>query len=66
MPGMSGDQLAAAVKETQPSHPVILLTGFGDAMVAQKESPAGVDFALGKPLTPERLRNAITTVVSVN
>ena len=63
MPGMSGDQLAAA-RLLLPSLPVILLTGFGDPMNASGEKPAGVDFVLGKPLTTKRLRTALEIVFS--
>ena len=62
MPGMSGDQLAAAVKERAPATPVILLSGFGDLMRAAGETPAGVDAVLGKPLTGTRLRQAVLAV----
>ena len=64
MPGMSGDQLAAAVKARLPTLPVILLSGFGDLMRAAGETPAGVDAVLGKPITGSRLRQAVSAVVS--
>jgi len=62
MPGMSGDQLAAAVKERAPRTPVLLLSGFGDLMRAAGEVPAGVDAVLGKPLTGSRLKQAVASV----
>ena len=62
MPGMSGDQLARAVKERSPGLPVILLSGFGDLMRAAGETPAGVDAVLGKPITGSRLRQAVASV----
>jgi CheY-like chemotaxis protein len=62
MPGMSGDQLALAIKERFPGLPVILLSGFGDLMRAAGETPAGVDAVLGKPITGSRLRQAVASV----
>lgn len=63
MPGMSGDRVAAAVKEWSPRTPVLLLTGFGDLMSAAGESPAGVDAILGKPVTLAKLRATLATLV---
>jgi len=63
MPGMSGMQLAAAVKDQDPGVPVILLTGFGDETDG-RALPAGVDLVLGKPISPSDLRDAIVRVMS--
>jgi signal transduction histidine kinase/CheY-like chemotaxis protein len=62
MPGMSGDQVAAAVKAVAPSTPVVLLTGFGDLMAAAGERPPGVDAIVGKPVTLAKLREALALV----
>lgn len=59
MPGMNGDALARAIKKEAPQQPVILLTGFGDLMSAQREHPEGVDVVLGKPAPLAVLRDAI-------
>ena len=48
MPGLSGDQVAAAIKSIAPTQPIILLTGFGSLMASMGETPAGVDLVLGK------------------
>jgi len=67
MPGMSGDQVAATIKSANPAVPVIMLTGFGSMMDADNEKPAGVDLVLGKPVTINALRTALSkVVVSVN
>lgn len=60
MPRMSGDQLAAAIKQAQPGTPVILLTGFGELMSAQNEKPPGVDAVVSKPVSTRTLRRAIS------
>ncbi len=60
MPRMSGDQLAAAIKQAQPGTPVILLTGFGELMSAKNEMPVGVDAVVSKPVSTRTLRKAIS------
>jgi CheY-like chemotaxis protein/anti-sigma regulatory factor (Ser/Thr protein kinase) len=62
MPGMSGDQLAAAVKQVNPATPVILLTGFGDLMESAGERPPGVDLVVGKPVTLQKFREGIAAL----
>ena len=64
MPAMNGVQLAAALKERAPATPVILLTGFGEEMLALGESPRAVDLVLGKPVTAADLRRAVFSVFS--
>lgn len=64
MPGLNGVQLAAALKELVPGTPVILLTGFGEEMLALGESPSRVDLVLGKPVTAADLRRAVYKVLS--
>jgi PAS domain S-box-containing protein len=67
MPDMSGDQVATAIKSADPKVPVVMLTGFGSMMDAADEKPAGVDLVLGKPVTINELRTALSKVVaSVN
>jgi CheY-like chemotaxis protein len=65
MPGMSGDQVAAAIKQLKPEVPVILLTGFGSMMQAAGEKPPGVDLVLGKPVTIAGLRSALAQVAGL-
>jgi signal transduction histidine kinase len=62
MPEMSGDQLAGAIKRVAPKKPVILLTGFGDLMIAAGDRPSGVDIILSKPVTLNALRQALAKV----
>jgi len=65
MPGMSGDQVAQALKSVKPDLPVVLLTGFGSLMNSAGEKPAGVDFVLGKPATIADLRAALVRAVNI-
>ncbi len=57
MPGMSGDQMAAAIKQLAPGTPVVLLTGFGSFLAP--ETMPGVDVLAEKPITLPSLREAI-------
>ena len=62
MPGMNGDQLAAALKQQVASTPVILLTGFG--MLMQLEAlPPGVDLILSKPIGLADLRAGLARIL---
>jgi PAS domain S-box-containing protein len=60
MPEVNGDQLAQLIKERAPEKPVVMITGFGDMMDAADESPEGVDLLVSKPITMEKLKNAIS------
>lgn len=64
MPGMSGYEMAAAIKAINPKVPIILLTGFGDAMNAQGRRPADIDRVVGKPVTLARLREIVFDLVA--
>ncbi|MFQ5804755.1 MAG: ATP-binding protein, partial [Candidatus Methylomirabilales bacterium] len=64
MPEMAGDQLAAAIRRVAPDAPVILLTGFGDLMIASGEMPAAVDIIVSKPVTLAALRQALAKVTA--
>ena len=59
---MSGEQLAAEIKRQSPTTPVILLTGFGMFMQADK-LPAGVDLILSKPISLAELRAALSQIL---
>ena len=65
MPEMSGDHLADAVKAESPMTPVILMTGFGEIMLAKNEKPATVDLVVPKPITIEALRQAVARVTAL-
>lgn len=62
MPGMTGEELAAVVRDKYPETAVILLTGFGGDGAETQDTPEGVDLVLGKPATSFDLRRAIVQV----
>jgi PAS domain S-box-containing protein len=59
MPHVDGGRVAAAVKSVAPDVPVILLTGWGQRLIAENDLPAGVDRVLSKPPKLTALRAAL-------
>jgi CheY-like chemotaxis protein/anti-sigma regulatory factor (Ser/Thr protein kinase) len=63
MPGISGDMLAASLKDISPETPIILLTGFGKIMQDSGEKPDYVDMVVGKPIMLNDFKEAILSVL---
>jgi signal transduction histidine kinase/ActR/RegA family two-component response regulator len=63
MPNIDGRKVAAAVKELSSQTPIILLTGWGQRMIAENETPANIDKVLSKPPRLHELRAALTELV---
>src|SRR5689334_20471380 len=61
MPGLSGTEVAAAIKNRSPEQPVVLLTAYAERLRGQPEKLANVDFIIEKPLSIESIRRAINT-----
>jgi signal transduction histidine kinase/ActR/RegA family two-component response regulator/HAMP domain-containing protein len=59
MPYVDGRKVAAAVKEASPSTPVILLTGWGQSLLDEGETPPHVDRLLSKPPKLAELREVL-------
>jgi PAS domain S-box-containing protein len=59
MPAIDGRKVASAVKTTAPSTPVVLLTGWGQRMVAEGDMPPYVDYVLSKPPKLRELREVL-------
>jgi CheY-like chemotaxis protein len=64
MPHVDGRQVAAAVKQAARSTPVILLTGWGQRLIADDDIPAHVDRVLGKPPKLRELRAALAQLTA--
>lgn len=63
MPGMSGWEVAAAVKKRSPATPVILITGWGFNFAEEQVRKAGVDYVLTKPFRLEHLTEVVEAAV---
>src|SRR6185312_7954374 len=63
MPGMKGDELAAAIKAKSPHQPVVMITAYAEMLQSSGKKLNGVDFLISKPFLLEHLREAIATVL---
>ncbi|MCC7410307.1 MAG: response regulator [Gammaproteobacteria bacterium] len=59
MPYVDGRKVAAAIKDAAPATPVVLLTGWGQRLVAENDIPAHVARVLAKPPKLRELRDAL-------
>ena len=64
MPYIDGRKVAAAVKEASDQTPVILLTGWGQRLIAEGDVPTCVDRVLSKPPRLRELRAALAATTS--
>ena len=64
MPRIDGRRVAAAIKEMSAATPVILLTGWGQRLLDEKDVPANVDRVLSKPPRLALLRAALLELTS--
>lgn len=55
MPGMSGWELARAIRERSPDIPLAVVTGWGDAVGSVEQQEAGVDWVVTKPFSIARI-----------
>ena len=62
MPGMTGDELALAIKALDPAQPVIMITAYAEMLKSAGHSLEGIDYILSKPFLMADLRTAIATV----
>jgi CheY-like chemotaxis protein len=63
MPGLSGIQLAEAAHRLVPALPVLLVSGYGGALVARRAVAAGVSRVLAKPLQRAELARALAAIL---
>jgi signal transduction histidine kinase/ActR/RegA family two-component response regulator len=66
MPRVDGRKVAAAIKEISPATPVILLTGWGQRLLDEKDIPPNVDRVLSKPPRLNQLRAALAELAAEN
>jgi signal transduction histidine kinase/ActR/RegA family two-component response regulator len=63
MPHVDGRRVAEGIKRLSPKTPVIMLTGWGNRMLAEHDTPAHVDRVLSKPPRLVELRSALRELV---
>ena len=66
MPHVDGRQVATAVKRAAKTTPVILLTGWGQRLIADDDIPAHVDRVLSKPPKLRELRAALAQLTATS
>jgi signal transduction histidine kinase/ActR/RegA family two-component response regulator len=66
MPYVDGRKVASAIKNDSPSTPVILLTGWGQRLLAEGDIPPHVDRVLNKPPKLRELRAALADLAGNN
>jgi CheY-like chemotaxis protein len=64
MPRVDGRKVASFVKSTSEATPVILLTGWGQRLMAEGDVPAHVDRVISKPAKLRDLREALALCLS--
>jgi PAS domain S-box-containing protein len=64
MPYVDGRRVASNVKAISPATPVIMLTGWGQRLIAEGDIPAHVDCVLSKPPKLHEVRAALARVCS--
>jgi len=64
MPGLSGWQVARAVKAAKPAVPVFLVTGFGVELSADERRAHGVELVLSKPLDIQSVLDAVAVAAT--
>jgi len=65
MPGMKGDELAAAIKTRDTRQPVVMITAYAELLQSSGNPLTGVDWLISKPFLLENLREAIAKVTPV-
>jgi signal transduction histidine kinase/CheY-like chemotaxis protein len=63
MPGLSGTGLTEALREFAPHVPVLLVSGYGGMLLAQRAAAAGVTRVLPKPLRRADLSRALADLL---
>jgi CheY-like chemotaxis protein len=64
MPGMTGDELARVLRQSEPSLKVLYLTGYSDRLFKEKTTLWADEAFLDKPCTMKGLREAVSLLVS--
>jgi len=64
MPRVDGRRVAAAIKQVSPKTPIVLLTGWGQRLLDEKEVPPNIDRVLSKPPRLHQLRATLAELTA--
>ena len=59
MPAMTGDKLAAAIKDLSPGQPILMLTAYGENLWPSSPVLNRVDGLISKPFKLDTIRQAV-------
>jgi CheY-like chemotaxis protein len=62
MPGMSGWELAQAIRHQSEMIPIAVITGWGEAVGSNEQKAAGVDWVIAKPFTADRISELVKEI----
>jgi len=66
MPGMSGWELARAIRERDEEIPLAVITGWGEAVSSKEQETAKVDWVVTKPFSIDRISEIAREIVQRN
>lgn len=66
MPGMSGWELARAIRERHNDIPLAVITGWGEAVSSTEQETAKVDWVVAKPFSIDRIAEIVTEIAKRN
>jgi CheY-like chemotaxis protein len=59
MPGMNGDELAAAIKALNPNQRILMVTAYPETLASSGNPLEGVDLVISKPFDLQEFRRAV-------
>jgi len=62
MPGMSGWELAQAIRSRNEGIPIAVITGWGEAVGSTEQKAAGVDWVVAKPFSADRIVELVSEI----
>ena len=65
MPGMSGWELAQAIRQRDEKVPIAVITGWGSAVGSDEQREAGVNWVITKPFRAERITELAQEIIQL-
>jgi CheY-like chemotaxis protein len=62
MPGMSGWELALAIRERSQDVPIAVITGWGEAVGSDEQKEARVNWVVAKPFSADRISDLVKEI----
>jgi FixJ family two-component response regulator len=62
MPGMSGWELAHAIRQRSQTIPIAVITGWGEAVGSNEQKEAAVDWVITKPFSDRRISELVEEI----